>query len=99
MDKLPKLKVGQKVRFKSNEELKRIGERWSVEVNTDFKYFHGVLTIKGHTSSEKERLYDRIEAGNYYEIDEWRDFSTANYWLHEDFFQPAYELDEKFKEL
>lgn len=40
------LKVGQKVRFKSYEELKRIGGRRGIKVDRDFIYSTKVFTIR-----------------------------------------------------
>lgn len=83
---MDKFKVGQKVRLKSHEELRRIGERLYIKVDTHFKHTSEVLTI------------DSVNITTY-NINEWESFSVGDYNFHEDFFQPAYELDDKFKEL
>ena len=81
-----KFKVGQKVRLKSHEELRQIGTRLYIKVGTNFKHTSEVLTIGSVNSTT-------------YSINEWKSFSFGDYNFHEDFFQPAYELDDKFKEL
>ena len=84
------LKVGQKVRFKSYEELKRIGERHGIKVDRDFIYSTKVFTLRESA----------IVFGNSYRVKEWQQLDGRNDWsYHEDFFQPAYKLDDRFKEL
>lgn len=77
-----KFKIGQKVRFKSHEELKCMGERLNIRVDWDFMYTDKVLTIKD---------IDILTPGYNVNGHSW------NY--HEDFFQPVYELDDRFKEV
>ena len=80
--------VGQQVRFKSHEELKRIGVRQGIKVDAEFKYTSKVLTINsGHLQS------------GIFKVKEWDKVGIPNWWYHEDFFQPVYELDDKFKGL
>lgn len=78
----PKFKVGQRVRFKSHEELKQIGRRINIQVDIDFKYTNKILVILG---------INNLTPGYNVNWYHW------NY--HEDFFQPVYELDARFKEV
>ena len=85
---MSKFKVGQKVRFKSYEELRRIGTRANIRVDSHFSYSNKVFTVALVTP-----------LGNYGLDDWWLICHDTKLVFHEDFLQSAYELDEKFKEL
>ena len=96
-----KFKVGQKVRFKSHEELRQIGIISSIKVDSNFRYSGKIFTIS-------DILYNTIEAfnkviGYYFRLEEYNDIEKSNlpngFWYHEDFFQSVYKLDDKFKGL
>lgn len=95
MSKLPKFKVGQKVRFKSHKELKLIGQRWSIKIDDDFEYSTEIFTIGGIELIE----YLSIDNGYYYTLNEYHKISHTDYAFSEEFFQVAYKLDDRFKGL
>ena len=94
---MSKFKVGQKVRFKSHKELKLIGKRWGIKIGDDFKYSTEVFTIM--VVESVCYLSRELDNGYYYNLNEYHKISNINYAFSEEFFQPAYKLDDRFKGL
>ena len=88
---MSKFKVGQKVRFKSHEELKQIGIRAGIKVDRDFIYTPKVLTITAVFKTLKGRML--------FKLNESLSKKYNDGWYHKDFLVTIYELDDRFKEV
>ena len=85
----PKFKVGQKVRFKSLEELIRLGLINSIRVNYSFRHSSSLLTIsKVNVSSFSSPSY---------QLSSYEGISEDNWWYPEAFLQPVRQLSAHLK--